>query len=969
MGGKWVETIAQREKEQSFHYFTSPCLVKPLVWTGYFDYNAPVVLVQPLTHVMNVRIRVILVIICITFGITLFSCLAGAVFVRDGVAKSQETDLVLLADMADRLLSLKIDVLKSKAGLVAEELANTDRLEWSAVFAESEKNNPQFVGITVFNGSNIIASAGEIPATPDLYEHVCFQRALSGETTFTSTWLTDNGAMLYLAVPMSGMQDRVVVFTINGTFFHNYLKDFVIWDTGHIYIIDSEGYMISNPRANWIQERKNLILAETEAGYDNVASVMTLMTQGETGVGRYTIAGIQRLCAYKPIAGSREGWSVGVVAPLSESPSENINAGLIVVGFVGFCLSIVAAILFSNVIKKPFDEAARLKEIAESHSKAKSTFLANMSHEIRTPMNAIIGMSELLEYERLTERQKEYVQDVRQSAQSLLSIINDILDFSKIESGKMELNPVDYDFTAMVDNITSMFKYMTQTKNLEFKFEHDGEMPHYLFGDDIRLRQVLTNILGNAVKFTEQGYIRLKISTQADTGMLVFEVKDTGKGIRMEDQPKIFDAFEQSHASDSHHVVGTGLGLSICKSFVEMMGGNISLASERYRGTAITVMIPMVFGSQSQAMESMHVVSSAHGKDKKSLFAPTANILVVDDNEFNLRVAKGILALSGIDATLVSSGKEAIDIIQQNKFDIVFMDHMMPGMDGVETTQTIRSLSGKYENLPIVALTANAVAGAKEMFLSNGFNAFLSKPIDTRALNEILSDWLPSDKIEQREQDGEGKTADHNPQTAENSATDKRLDMLGNINEINLAIGMSRFPNSDFYLEMVENFYTQIKKECEHLSTSLSGNDIQNFSIAIHGLKSILAAIGAMRLSETAFKLETASKNGETGYCQAQYPEFQEQVFVLYDQLSSCFSKKTSPSEKKQGNSETLRKNLAQAITAAENYEKNIGIEMLNELLKDDYGTATNTLLAKAMTAFHDFDCDAALEALHQIQR
>ena len=962
MGGKWVETIAQREKEQSFHYFTSPCLVKPLVWTGYFDYNAPVVLVQPLTHVMNVRIRVILVIICITFGITLFSCLAGAVFVRDGVAKSQETDLVLLADMADRLLSLKIDVLKSKAGLVAEELANTDRLEWSAVFAESEKNNPQFVGITVFNGSNIIASAGEIPATPDLYEHVCFQRALSGETTFTSTWLTDNGAMLYLAVPMSGMQDRVVVFTINGTFFHNYLKDFVIWDTGHIYIIDSEGYMISNPRANWIQERKNLILAETEAGYDNVASVMTLMTQGETGVGRYTIAGIQRLCAYKPIAGSREGWSVGVVAPLSESPSENINAGLIVVGFVGFCLSIVAAILFSNVIKKPFDEAARLKEIAESHSKAKSTFLANMSHEIRTPMNAIIGMSELLEYERLTERQKEYVQDVRQSAQSLLSIINDILDFSKIESGKMELNPVDYDFTAMVDNITSMFKYMTQTKNLEFKFEHDGEMPHYLFGDDIRLRQVLTNILGNAVKFTEQGYIRLKISTQADTGMLVFEVKDTGKGIRMEDQPKIFDAFEQSHASDNHHVVGTGLGLSICKSFVEMMGGNISLASERYRGTAITVMIPMVFGDPSEAMESMHVIGSTHGKNKKSLFAPTANVLVVDDNEFNLRVAKGILALSEIDATLVSSGKEAIDIVQKNTFDIVFMDHMMPGMDGVETTQIIRSLGEKYDHLPIIALTANAVAGAKEMFLSNGFNAFLSKPTDTRALDEILKSWLPSEKIEQRMDE---ETVEMETEKTPNQP----LDILGTISEINLAVGISRFPDSDFYLEMVKSFYQKIKEECNRLSASLSGNNMKNFSIVIHGLKSILATIGAMRLSEAAFKLEMASKNGEMDYCQEQYPEFQEQVFRLYEQLSSCFSMEISSSEKNPGDINHLRKSLPRAISAAKDFDKNTGIEVLNELLKDDFGETTNALLEKAVTAFNNFDCDTALEALRQIEK
>ena len=932
---------------------------------------------------MSVRIRVIFVIVCITFGITLFSCLAGALFVNVGVEKSQVTDLVVVASLADRLLSLEIETLILKAEIVATELANTDPLEWSAAFAKSEQNHPQFIGIAVFDGPEIIFSSAK-SATPDLYENVCFQRAFLGESSFTSTCFTDHGTMLYLLVPvpMAGAQNRVAAFTINGTFFSDYLADFVIWKTGHIYVLDSEGHMIANPRPHWIQERENLIKrAETETGYDEVASVMTLMTQGKTGVGRYAVANhdaerqcpkpvkVPRLCAYRPITGSRDGWSLGVVAPLSESPSGSINIGLTVVGLVGFFLSIIAAILCSGMIKKPFDEAARLKEVAESHSKAKSAFLANMSHEIRTPMNAIIGMSELLEYEPLTERQRGYIKDVRQSARSLLTIINDILDFSKIESGKMELNPIDYDFTAMIDNIISMFKYMTQTKDLEFQFEHEGEMPNYLFGDDVRLRQVLTNILSNAVKYTDQGYVRLKVTAQSDEKMLVFEVKDTGKGIREEDQPKIFDAFEQSHASDNHHVVGTGLGLCICKSFVEMMGGDISLASERHKGTAITVMIPMVLGSRNQVMESKSPVSSvAQKKGKKLLFAPTANVLVVDDNEFNLRVAKGILALSGIDAKLVSSGKEAINTVQQNDFDIVFMDHMMPGMDGIQTTQNIRSLGKKYENLPIIALTANAISGAKEMFLSNGFNAFLSKPIDTRTLDEILTNWLPPEKIEQREQDGGEKTANDRQQTTEGSAVRYRLDILSTIGEINLAIGMSRFPDSNFYLEIVETFYKKIKEDCECLSVLLSGKDMKNFSIAIHGLKSILATIGAMRLSEWAFKLEMASKSEKVEECLESYPPFQERVFRLSDQLSHCFSTAAVPSEKSPGDSDVLRENLSKAISAAENYDEDTGAEVLAELLQNDFGETTNALLAKALTAFNEFDHMTALDTLKQIQ-
>jgi len=309
------------------------------------------------------------------------------------------------------------------------------------------------------------------------------------------------------------------------------------------------------------------------------------------------------------------------------------------------------------------------KNRSDSASQVKSAFLANMSHEIRTPMNAIIGMTELLEHEDLTARQRDYIKDIDASANSLMSIINDILDLSKIESGKLMLNPINYDFPALLDNINSMFK--------------------------------------------------------------------------KEALPGIFNAFEQDKTAKNRHIAGTGFGLPISKAFVEMMGGSIMLDSEYEQGGVITVIIQLVLGTETEKNYESKT------ETKLDIFAPGAKVLLVDDNEFNLKVAHGLLRLHSIDAKKALSGREAIDLIKENDFDIVFMDHMMPDMDGIEAVAEIRKLGEKYKSLPIIALTANAVQGAKEMFLLNEFNDFISKPIDIHKMIEILINWLPKEKLTQ----------------------------------------------------------------------------------------------------------------------------------------------------------------------------------------------------------------------------
>jgi signal transduction histidine kinase/HPt (histidine-containing phosphotransfer) domain-containing protein/HAMP domain-containing protein/ActR/RegA family two-component response regulator len=608
-------------------------------------------------------------------------------------------------------------------------------------------------------------------------------------------------------------------------------------------------------------------------------------------------------------------------------------------------------------MKREYEDTLLIaKHAAEAASASKSAFLSNMSHEIRTPMNAIIGMTDLLTHEQLSERQMGYINDINLSAHSLLSLINDILDLSKIESGKSTLNPVNYDFRVLISNITSTFSYVAQKKGLEFRFESSSDLPEYLYGDDLKLRQVLTNICGNAVKYTEKGHVRLKVSVSG--GNLVFEISDTGMGIRKEDISKLFNSFERAETDKNRGIVGTGLGLSICKSFVEMMGGYILIDSEYEQGSVFTVIIPAVLGNKDE------VKSAKNLKKEQTLFAPDADILVVDDNEFNLRVAEGLLGLFKVKTKTASSGRKAIDMVQKNLFDLVFMDHMMPEMDGVETTGIIRKLGGQYASLPVIALTANAIQGAKEMFLANGFNGFISKPIEMQELGEILSEWLPPEKIEKIE------IASLNVESQGEGTKSDLIRALEKIDEINTGIGLNRVSGmEDMYSETLEVFTKDILPNCTAMSDSLAYGEIQSFSISVHAMKSALSTIGAMNLSETAAKLETAAKNKDIEYCIMRFPAFNEKLLSLHEQLSSIypFPGKKIESKKKSGDAAFLHDNINKALLAAADFDGDSGFKAINDLLAYDFGEENNALLESATEAFRSFDYDTARDFLSKL--
>lgn len=531
-------------------------------------------------------------------------------------------------------------------------------------------------------------------------------------------------------------------------------------------------------------------------------------------------------------------------------------------GLLWLLLVIVIVYLMSAEKKaRESDEFRQAKMIAEKANQAKSEFLANMSHEIRTPINAVIGMNEMIIRESKDENVLEYASNIKSASRNLLNIINDILDFSKIESGKMEIYEHNYKLEELLSDVITMVEHRARKKGLAFEVEVEETLPKELYGDDNRIQQIMLNLLNNAVKYTMKGTVRFKVSGEGSvedgTILLKVAVEDTGIGIKEEEMKVLFSGFQRLDLAKNRNIEGTGLGLAITRNLATMMNGTVEVESTYGVGSVFTLKL-------KQKVVGEERIGNFREKDRKAerrkenyaavFYAPEVKVLVVDDNQMNLLVVKKLLQSTGVKITEAMSGMQALEATENEYFDLVLLDHMMPEIDGIETLKRIKaSETNRCRKTPMIALTANAFSGVREMYLSEGFDDYLSKPINGKQLEEMLRAHLPKEKLMEAE-------AGRNEPVKEQKEEEVGVTLL-NCNK-----GLEYCANSpEVYAEILSMFCALRESSEKELADYLDSKDWKNYTIKVHALKTNARSVGADFMGELCYALELAGKKIQAG--------------------------------------------------------------------------------------------------------
>jgi signal transduction histidine kinase/DNA-binding response OmpR family regulator len=791
-----------------------------------------------------VSVAIMVFIIGTTVGTSLF-------FIHRGIRDTILSDLSVMSQIAEKLISSEINLLKAEAWTAVHRLENKPLDKWPEILEEQVESNELYLSITVIDREKVLASYGN-PLTPfDLIDSFYAKRAFDGQTVISTSRGADNGDLVFhICVPLD--KDKIAAVTIPGLYFSQILSQYRVWDTGSVYILDDEGKVLANERTFLVLGEYNPVKdSRDDININTFREFAQKMIKGGQGSGRYVLDNMERLAYYTSINGSNVGWTLGISAPLAESPLTYVDQAVILMTLVFMSLGVLAAWLASGfvgrqflIINQQYNHLSELSEVAQSASIAKTNFLANMSHEMRTPLNAIIGFSELMIYGHFSpEERRDNLEKVHSAGLTLLGIVNDILDISKIESGRFELIEVEYDVSSLINDTVTVNLIRIGEKPIEFGLEIDKSIPSRLVGDELRIKQIASNILSNAFKYTQEGHVDLFVTctTEGDSVWLSIKVKDTGIGIKPEDVDRLFGAYSQVDTKSNRKIEGTGLGLSITKKMVEMMEGRIEVESEYGRGSTFTIIVRQKIGTSepigkevADNLEQFTYTRSRSAVKHERHIIPMsyAKILLVDDVQANLDVAKGILKPYDMQIDCVTNGQSAVDLIKNESvhYNVIFMDHMMPGMDGIEAVRIIRNeIDTDYaRNVPIVALTANAIIGNDKMFLENGFQAFLSKPIEIHRMDVVLKQ-LVRDRMQEKDLIQKADAAAHSQEAQSQGPVEKAKPNLAGqllkISGLNLKQALERFGGDQSVLtDILKSYAANMPELMEKLQNPQKGN-------------------------------------------------------------------------------------------------------------------------------------------------
>ena len=693
----------------------------------------------------------------------------------------------------------------------------------------------------------------------------------------------------------------------------SYTKD------GYAFLVDRNGIIINHPNNNYQLTMSRMTdIAGTEYSHSFTSDQVDTF-RDYTGDFVACLAKKNKTSDFTVVV-ANNWWNIY---------GNNILLGVFFVLLLGICILIVN-LLINRLLRWQESVNGQLKaasDTALAASQAKSQFLAQMSHEIRTPINAVLGMNEMILRECKSNEILDYATNIQSAGRTLLTLINSILDFSKIEDGKMEIVPVRYEVPTLIDDLVNMISEKARKKGLEFKTEIDSTLPQSLYGDDVRLRQIITNLLTNAVKYTHVGAVTLKMSGKeidADTFELEIKISDTGIGIRAEDMGKLFQSFQRLDEEKNRNIEGTGLGIAIVQKLLGMMESRLEVASEYGHGSEFSfklrqkIIDKTAIGNYASHQQKI----SDTVAEKKFLLAEGAKVLAVDDNDMNLKVISGLLKRNKIVPDLAESGQLGIELAKKNFYHIIFLDNMMPGLSGVETLKIMQRDKILSEKTSVVMLTASAMAGMRETYLREGFNDYLSKPIDVSELEAVLERHLPAEivsfEVESEQkiskppvqietpppvEESEIANAQDAPAEkiadAENVPAEEPEEIVGEDEfsnrerkkfaeicpDINLETALRYCMDSKSFLQQMLMTFTDAKR-VEKIQEAFDSGDVKNYQILVHALKSTSLSIGAENLSEQAKSLELAAKENNVDEIQANHGDLMTNYEKVREEIS-----------------------------------------------------------------------------------